>query len=95
MLPYYSKETMSSLDFGLKGKTAIITGGTAGIGNATVSYFLGQGANVVMSGRNPEIYSMAAAMGGDRAAAVRGDICDPEHRAEFIRTAVEKFGRAA
>ena len=95
MLPLYSKEEISAVDYGLKGKTAIITGGTSGIGQCTVEYFLAQGANVVMSGRNPEIYSMAAAMGGDRAAAVRGDICDPEHRAELIRTAVEKFGRAA
>lgn len=93
MLPYYSNDTLSSLDFGLKGKTAIITGGTAGIGNATVSYFLGQGANVVMSGRNPKVAEMAQELGGDRAVGVQGDICDAPHRAALIAAGVEKFGQ--
>ena len=92
MLPYFSKETISSLDFGLKGKTAIITGGTAGIGNATVEYFLAQGANVVISGRNPKVTEMAKEMGGDRAVGVRGDICDAEHRSALIEAGVRAFG---
>ena len=33
MLPNFSKEEIMSMDFGLAGKTAIITGGAAGIGN--------------------------------------------------------------
>ena len=35
MLPLYSKEELKAIDFGLAGKTAIITGGTAGVGNET------------------------------------------------------------
>ena len=34
MLPNYSKEEIMNLDLGLTGKTAIITGGAAGIGRA-------------------------------------------------------------
>ena len=94
MLPLYSKETISSVDLGLKGKTAVITGATSGIGNCTAEFFLAQGANVVMSGRNPAVYDMASKMGGDRAVGVRGDICDRGHREELIRAAVESFGGA-
>ena len=94
MLPLYSKETISSVDLGLKGKTAVITGATSGIGNCTAEYFLAQGANVVMSGRNPAVYDMAREMGGDRAVGVRGDICDRGLREELIRAAVESFGGA-
>ena len=94
MLPLYSKETISSVDLGLKGKTAVITGATSGIGNCTAEFFLAQGANVVMSGRNPAVYDMARKMGGDRAVGVRGDICDRGHREELIRAAVESFGGA-
>ncbi|MBR2256427.1 MAG: D-threitol dehydrogenase [Blautia sp.] len=93
MLPYFSKEAISALNFTLQGKTAIITGGTAGIGNATAAYFLGQGANVVMSGRNPKVTEMAKEMGGDRAVGVQGDICDAAHRASLISAGVEAFGR--
>ena len=93
MLPLFSKEELNTLDFGLAGKTAIITGGTAGIGNATAEYFLAQGANVVLGGRNPEVNSMAKAMGGDRAIGVAGDICDPAHRAALIEEGVNAFGQ--
>ena len=93
MLPYYAKEEITGLNFGLAGKTAIITGGTAGIGNATVEYFLAQGANVVVSGRNPEIFNMVKAMGGDKAVAVMGDICDADHRAALIEEGVKSFGQ--
>ena len=93
MLPLYAKEELNLLDFGLKGKTAIITGGTAGIGNETAKYFLAQGANVVISGRKPEVNEIAKEMGGDRAVGVQGDICDAAHREALIEAGVKAFGQ--
>lgn len=38
----------------LAGKVAVITGGTSGIGEATMRLFLREGAQVVFSGRSEE-----------------------------------------
>ena len=62
MLPNFSKEEIMSLDLGLKGKTAVITGGAAGIGNETAEFFLKQGANVVLADLNPEVNNIAKEM---------------------------------
>jgi NAD(P)-dependent dehydrogenase (short-subunit alcohol dehydrogenase family) len=44
----------------LSGKTAVITGGNSGIGNATAKKLKDLGANVVISGRNPQAVENAA-----------------------------------
>ena len=40
--------------FSLKGKTALITGGTGGLGSAIARAFLQQGAQVAVCGTRPE-----------------------------------------
>jgi len=44
----------------LKGKTAVITGGNSGMGYATARKFKELGANVIITGRNPEALDKAA-----------------------------------
>ena len=93
MLPNFSKEEIMSLDLGLKGKTAVITGGAAGIGNETAEFFLKQGANVVLADLNPEVNNIAKEMGGDKAIGVAGNVCDAEYRQHVIEEGVKAFGQ--
>ena len=46
--------------FSLKGRIALVTGGTRGIGRMIAQGFLQQGAKVYISGRNPEKAEAAA-----------------------------------
>ena len=93
MLPNFSKEEIMSMDFGLAGKTAIITGGAAGIGNMTAEYLLKQGVNVVLADMNPGVNDIAKEMGEDKAIGVAGNVCDAEYRASVIDKAVKTFGQ--
>src|SRR4051794_36338772 len=50
-----------ALDLQLKGKTALITGSTAGIGYATAQVLLKEGADVIINSRRQESCDKAAA----------------------------------
>jgi 3-oxoacyl-[acyl-carrier protein] reductase len=84
------------MDLELAGKTFIVTGGTDGLGFATVQCLLAEGANVLMTGRTPEKYARARqALGplAERTAFEPGDNADPGLPARLQRVALERWGR--
>ncbi|MYW90212.1 SDR family oxidoreductase [Amycolatopsis rubida] len=57
-----------------QGKTAVITGGSTGMGFATAKLFADGGARVIITGRSPSRLDAALAQLGDDALAIRGDV---------------------
>jgi NAD(P)-dependent dehydrogenase (short-subunit alcohol dehydrogenase family) len=78
----------------LKGKTAIVTGASRGIGLAIAKRLVADGAHVVITGRKQDALDEAiAGLGGrDNAMAVAGNAADPAHRASVVAAAVATYG---
>jgi 3-oxoacyl-[acyl-carrier protein] reductase len=84
------------MDLGIKGRSAIVTGGSRGIGRETARQFLEEGARVLICGRNAETLErtrleLAKATGGDIHAIV-ADMTKPGDIERLVATAREKFG---
>jgi NAD(P)-dependent dehydrogenase (short-subunit alcohol dehydrogenase family) len=79
------------------GKVVVVTGGSAGIGRSVVEAFAGQGAKVVIAGRNLDAAERtAAAVARDFAAeslAVQTDVSSPAECDALIAAAFRRFGR--
>lgn len=79
----------------LKGKVALITGGTEGMGFATARLFLKEGARVVISGRSKE-KGRAAVTGLSKFGEVRfvqGDVSKAVDAKRMVDQTVRTFGR--
>jgi NAD(P)-dependent dehydrogenase (short-subunit alcohol dehydrogenase family) len=79
-----------------KGKVAIITGSSMGIGKAIAWEFAMKGASIVLNARNPEKLSRALAEFEERqipAIAVAGDVSNWEDVEKITHGALEAFGR--
>lgn len=79
------------------GKTAIVTGGSRGIGRAVCLELAGGGANVVLcyAGNEAAAQKTAADVeaAGGKALALRCDVSDAAQVEALVKTAVERFGR--
>ncbi len=62
----------------LEGKTAVITGGSTGIGFATAKRFVEEGAYVFITGRRQAELDLAVKELGDNATGVQGDVSKSE-----------------
>ena len=80
----------------IKGKTAIVTGGTRGIGFAIVKKYLENGANVALAGSRQESVEKALKQLSAYEGRIMGiwpDLCDPEAVARDFAAVKERFGR--
>ncbi len=77
----------------LHNKVALITGGTTGIGLATAKLFIEQGAQVIVTGRNPETLSAAEGELAGKAQVVRSDVSSLDDIGNLVNIIKERHGR--
>jgi 3-oxoacyl-[acyl-carrier protein] reductase len=81
----------------LSGKSAVVTGGSRGIGRAIVVRLAEQGADVAFSYRGNEAAARETAAAveamGRRAVPVQADVSQPESADALIKAALEAFGK--
>lgn len=84
------------MDLGLKGKVAIVTGGSMGLGYAVASELVREGCRVTICARNAERLENARASIQDKTGgqvhAVRADMGVSEDIATVVEETVERFG---
>jgi 3-oxoacyl-[acyl-carrier protein] reductase len=78
------------MDLGLRGRTAIVCGASAGMGLAIAEAFVEEGANVAMFARRRDVLEREAERLG--ALSVRGDVTTPHDLERLVEKAVEAFG---
>jgi NAD(P)-dependent dehydrogenase (short-subunit alcohol dehydrogenase family) len=88
--------------FNLIGHVAVVTGSSRGIGLAIARQFLECGANLVVSGHDPDETSRARealnadfpadVAGSSRVTALAGDVSDPDFARNLVKAAHDAFG---
>src|SRR5262245_41972124 len=84
------------MELGLKGKVAVVTGGTQGIGRATALRFAKEGANVAICARNADRLEQTSAelrKTGVEVLSMSADCSKPEDIEKFMGAVEKKFGR--
>lgn len=84
------------MDLGLKGKSAIVTGGSLGIGKAIAREFAREGVNVAIVARNKEKLDAAAkelsAETGGRVIGIAADVTSKAQVEAMVEEAAKQFG---
>ena len=76
----------------LKNKTALITGGTSGIGLATARRFIAEGARVAVTGRDESAFERVRAELGENALVLKGDVRSIADMRTIAAEVNERFG---
>jgi len=80
----------ADVNYSLEGKTAIITGGAAGIGFATAEFFTKKGVNLVLADLNENVDAIAKKL-GPKNIGLPGDVCDAAYRKGVIDAGIAAF----
>ncbi|MCW6528656.1 glucose 1-dehydrogenase [Sphingomonas sp. MMSM20] len=76
----------------LSGKTALITGGSSGIGLMAAKRFAAEGARVAITGRRGDVVKRATAEIGEGAIGIVGDVADIAHHDHVAAQVASTFG---
>ncbi len=84
------------MDLGIRGRVALVTAASKGLGRAAAEALAAEGASVVICARGQEALDATAegirAAGGE-VLAVRADVTEPDQPARLVAAAVEAYGR--
>jgi NAD(P)-dependent dehydrogenase (short-subunit alcohol dehydrogenase family) len=85
------------MDLQLKGKIAIVTGGTSGIGLASVRVFLNEGCKVAFCARNEELlnsvhHELSHEFGADQVLSHKASVLDSDAMLNFAKKVSTHFG---
>lgn len=85
----------SGVNLSVAGRIALITGGSRGIGAATVRLFVKAGARVLFNYQNARerAETLIAELGAENCHAVQSDLSNAESAEALVQAAVEHFGR--
>ena len=86
---------MPTVDFSLEGKTALVTGGSKGIGRAIAMTFAEHGADVAIAARGTEALDQTAKeieACGRRALVVQTDVADEQQLERLYEHVCTEFG---
>ena len=77
----------------LSGKTALITGGAGGIGQAAARLFTAEGARVALVDRDEAaLQAVVQSIGEESASYVVADVTQPEQAEGYVKAAVDRWG---
>ncbi|HEX4220100.1 MAG TPA: SDR family NAD(P)-dependent oxidoreductase, partial [Acidimicrobiales bacterium] len=83
------------MDLGIKGKVAVVTGASRGLGRGTVDALAAEGVNLVLAARAEGPLAEAAAAvkaAGVDVATMAVDVTEPETPQRLVDLAVDRFG---